>query len=175
MVIPGFDNAVSGMSVGEKKEFIIEPNDAYGPHNPDLKKSIPKSMIKMDKDPEVGMVLMMQTPQGQQVPLKIIQVTKDDVMIDMNHPLAGKKLIFNIEIVDVKDKSEMETYAKEHAHEHSCTCEEHECDDECDCEEDCTCIEEEPKKISKTKEKTKVKPKIEKKSKTKPSISKKKK
>jgi FKBP-type peptidyl-prolyl cis-trans isomerase 2 len=136
MVIPGFDKAVMGMKKGDKKEFIIEPNDAYGEHNPDLKKPIPKSMVKMDKEPEVGMILMMQTPQGQQVPLKILEITKDEVIIDMNHPLAGKKLIFNIEIVDIKDKPKESEHNHVHKHDHDCNCEkDHEHGKDCACED----------------------------------------
>jgi FKBP-type peptidyl-prolyl cis-trans isomerase 2 len=100
-VIPGFDNAVLGMEEGDEKEFEIEPKDGYGEMNEELKKEIPKSALPQDKAPEVGMTLVMNAPNGQQIPAKIAEVTDEGVIIDLNHPLAGKKLIFKIKVVKV--------------------------------------------------------------------------
>lgn len=104
-VIPGFENAVVGMKKGEKKEFTIEPKDAYGEPNPQLIKDIPRSQLPQDKEPKEGMALMMNTPDGRQFPARITKVTKDTIKVDLNHPLAGKKLIFNVEVTDVNPKS----------------------------------------------------------------------
>ena len=100
-VIKGFDDAVSGMKKGEEKEFSIEPEEAYGKRNPDLEKEIPRKALPQDQEPKEGMMLMMGTPDGQRFPAKIIKVGKEKVTIDLNHPLAGKKLIFKIKVVDV--------------------------------------------------------------------------
>jgi len=102
-VISGFDGAVIGMKIGEEKEFEIEPKDGYGEINEELKKEIPKSALPKEHDPKVGMTLIMNTPTGQQIPAKISKVTDENVVIDLNHPLAGKKLIFKIKIVDIKE------------------------------------------------------------------------
>ncbi|MBR9706100.1 hypothetical protein GOV14_03640, partial [Candidatus Pacearchaeota archaeon] len=109
MVIPGFDRAIIGMNVGEEKEFEIEPKDAYGKRNDQLKREIPKDAINMDKDPEPGMILMMQTPDGRQAPLNVIEVTDKAIIVDMNHPLAGKKLIFKIKILEIKEQEDAKT------------------------------------------------------------------
>lgn len=102
-VIAGFDSAVMGMKIGEEKEFEIAPENAYGEHRAELTKSFPRSALPQDQEPKEGMMLMIGTPQGQ-IPARIAKVDKDNVLIDLNHPLAGKKLIFNIKIIDIKSK-----------------------------------------------------------------------
>ena len=98
-VIKGFDEAVTGMKKGEEKEFSIESKDAYGDHKPELKRDIPRSTLPKDQEPKKGMTLMVNDPSGHQVPVKILGVDDKNITIDLNHPLAGKKLIFKIKIV----------------------------------------------------------------------------
>lgn len=100
-VIPGFDKAVVGMKKGEEKEFTINPEEGYGEINHQLKKEIPKKALPPEQEPKAGMTLVVSTPQGQ-FPVKISEVKEDTVTIDLNHPLAGKKLIFKIKILDIK-------------------------------------------------------------------------
>lgn len=104
MVIPGFDEAVIGMEKGQKKEVEIPPEKAYGEVKEELKRDVPKDSIPNPEGQELkaGMVLMAASPDGQQFPVKISEVKDDLIIIDLNHPLAGKKLIFNIELVDIK-------------------------------------------------------------------------
>jgi len=103
-VIKGFDEAVIGMEKDEEKEFEILPENAYGEYNAELKKDIPKSNLPAEGTPKVGMGLMMTMPDGSQVPSQIMAVDEEKVTIDLNHPLAGKKLIFKIKIVDINSK-----------------------------------------------------------------------
>ena len=102
-VIKGFDQAVIGMEKGEEKEFKIKPEEAYGEVREDLKREIPKKAIQLDKEPEAGMTLVMATPEGQQIPLIVTEVKQESLVLDMNHPLAGKTLNFKIKIIDVKE------------------------------------------------------------------------
>jgi len=102
-VIPGFDKAVIGMKVGDKKKFTIIKTEAYGDINPALVQVVP-----VDKIPEhirsqlkVGGFLVMQSPVGQQMPVKIVKMDKTNVSLDMNHPLAGQDLTFDIKLVDI--------------------------------------------------------------------------
>lgn len=113
-VIAGFDSAVMGMKVGDEKEFKIEAKDAYGEYNPQLTKEIPRSALPQDQEPKEGMTLMVGTPQGQ-FPVVISKVTPTSVTIDMNHPLAGKKLIFNIKVLDI-DGKDFGSHSHEHHH-----------------------------------------------------------
>ncbi len=101
-VIKGFDEAVIGMEKDQEKEFSIEPKDAYGEIKPELTQEVPRDALPKDQEPKVGMGLMLSAPNGQQMPSQITEVTDEKVVIDINHPLAGKKLIFNIKIVDIE-------------------------------------------------------------------------
>ena len=103
-MIPGFEKAVMGLKKGDKKEFSLEPEEAYGQPNEELVKQIPRDSLPQDQEPKEGMFLVMNTPDGHQFPAKIKKVTDKEITIDLNHPLAGKKLIFNIEVKDVKTK-----------------------------------------------------------------------
>jgi len=103
-VIKGFDEAVVGMEKDEEKEFEILPENAYGEYNSELKKDIPRSSLPAEGTPKVGMGLMMTMPDGNQIPSQIMAVDEEKVTIDLNHPLAGKKLIFKIKIVDINSK-----------------------------------------------------------------------
>ena len=100
-VIPGFDNAVIGMKEGDEKEFSIESKDAYGDPNPQLSQEVPRNLLPKEQEPKEGMMLVLGSPDGRQIPARITKVTEDKVTIDLNHPLAGKKLIFKIKIIDI--------------------------------------------------------------------------
>ncbi len=102
-VIPGFDTAVMGMKIGDKKVFTILTEEAYGPIRAELMKEFPRANLPEGMEPKVGMPLAMQGPQGQSIPVTIVKVTPENVTIDLNHPLAGKDLTFDIEIVAIND------------------------------------------------------------------------
>ena len=104
-VITGFEKVVVGMKKGDEKEFEIEPQDAYGGYNDRLKKDIPKSALPQEQEPKEGMVLLLGTPDGRQFPVKISGVDKENITVDFNHPLAGKKLHFKIKVVEVQEYS----------------------------------------------------------------------
>jgi len=101
-VIPGFDEAVLGMSVGDKKTIEIEPDDAYGQRIDTLVQSVARSSMNLDAEPQIGMNLIMQLPDNNQIPVAITDVTADQVTLDANHPLAGHKLTFDVELVNIK-------------------------------------------------------------------------
>jgi len=101
MVIKGFDEGVTGMSVGEKKTINIPFNEAYGPRNPEMVIEMPKDRFPKDMELEVGMPLMMSDGQGQQFQVTIAQIKEEAVMLDANHPLAGKDLVFDLELVEI--------------------------------------------------------------------------
>jgi len=103
-VIPGFENVVIGMEKGQEKTVKIESKDAYGEKRPELMKKIPKTQLPKEAQDKVqpGMVLGMQTPQGQQASVMVVDVGKDDITLDLNHPLAGQNLTFKIKVVGVE-------------------------------------------------------------------------
>ncbi|WGW04873.1 FKBP-type peptidyl-prolyl cis-trans isomerase [Tropicibacter oceani] len=100
-VIPGFDSAVSGMTVGEKKQVEIPADQAYGQPNPQAMQAVPRAEIPADIPLEVGTQLQVQTPTGQVMPVTVTEVTETEVTLDANHPLAGKDLTFDIELVEI--------------------------------------------------------------------------
>ncbi len=99
-VIPGFEDAVRGMEVGEEKTFRIEADEAYGEINPDLTQSFPRSILQCDTEVEIGMILMLGTSDGQQMPAMITEVTDETITLDINHPLAGQALTFSIKVLE---------------------------------------------------------------------------
>lgn len=100
-VITGFDNAVMGMKKGEEKSFTLQPSEAYGEHDPKMIQKVPRSELPQNREPKAGMMLIVGTPQGGQIPATITEVTDQEITLDMNHPLAGKVLNFKIKLVEV--------------------------------------------------------------------------
>ncbi|MFP5040140.1 FKBP-type peptidyl-prolyl cis-trans isomerase [Parasediminibacterium sp. JCM 36343] len=105
MVIEGFDNGVVGMAIGDKKTVQIPAEQAYGPVNDDMVMEFPIDRFPPDLVPEVGMQLNMSNNQGEQFPVQIVEVRDESVLLDANHPLAGKDLIFDLELVEITPKS----------------------------------------------------------------------
>lgn len=101
MVIKGFDDGVTGMSVGEKKTINIPYHEAYGPRNPEMVIEMPKDRFPKDLDIEVGMPLGMSDQQGHQFQVTIVEIKEEVVILDANHPLAGQDLVFDLELVEI--------------------------------------------------------------------------
>jgi peptidylprolyl isomerase len=104
-VIKGFDEGVTGMSVGEKKTINIPFDEAYGPVNPEMIIDMPKERFPAEMELEVGMPLMMSDGQGHQFQVTITEIKEVSVMLDANHPLAGKDLIFDLELMEIEGSS----------------------------------------------------------------------
>ena len=100
-IIKGLDAALPGMQTGDKKSVSIDCADAYGPINPALHQGVPRDAIPDDITLEVGMQLQMQTPQGQPMPVTVTAIDEEQVLLDANHPLAGRDLVFDFEVVSV--------------------------------------------------------------------------
>jgi peptidylprolyl isomerase len=99
-VIPGFDEAVKGMKVGEKKTVTIPADEAYGPHLDDMLVEVPRDKLPSDQTPEVGQRLVVVQQDGTQRIVTIAGFSENNtVIIDTNHPLAGEDLTFEIELV----------------------------------------------------------------------------
>lgn len=100
-VIPGFEEAVKGMAAGDNKSVAIEAADAYGEKFDQLIQEVPKSALPETIQPEVGMQLQSQTPDGQTMDLMVTAVDDESITVDGNHPLAGENLNFDIELVEI--------------------------------------------------------------------------
>jgi len=102
-LIPGFEKAVIGMEEGDKTKVDIPVKEAYGEAREDLVINVPKDQLPEDVQPEVGMQLQVNQPDGQPVPVRIAEISDDALTLDANHPLAGKDLSFEIELVEIKE------------------------------------------------------------------------
>ncbi len=100
-VIKGFEEAVTGMAVGEKKTVQIPADNAYGQYNDDLVMSVPIEHVPADLKPEVGMQLEVGGADGQVLRVVVVEVTDTRILMDANPPLAGKDLTFALEVVDI--------------------------------------------------------------------------
>ncbi|HEX8251607.1 MAG TPA: FKBP-type peptidyl-prolyl cis-trans isomerase [Thermoanaerobaculia bacterium] len=101
-VIPGFEEAIEGMSTGEKKTQHIESQNAYGDHRDELVFTVPKDqMPEGGSDIEVGDMLQVGFPDGSTAAVQVADVGTDSVTLDANHPLAGKNLTFELELVSI--------------------------------------------------------------------------
>lgn len=100
-MIKGFDDAIPGMAVGDKKTINIAPSDAYGEKNKEAVIEFPKANIPPDMKLEPGMKLQLQNQAGQPIPVVVTEVKDDVVILDANHELAGKELVFDIELMEI--------------------------------------------------------------------------
>ena len=140
MLISGLEAVLEGKEPGEKFKTVIEPADAYGEYNDKLVTEVPRTQFEDGVPIEVGMAFQAQTPDGEYIIVRVVNVTDDKVVVDGNHELAGKQLTFDVEVVDVRDATEEELNPA-----CGCGCCGGDCggncgEGECDCEGgDCNC------------------------------------
>ena len=100
-VIPGFDEAVTGLSVGEEASTRIPPEQAYGLRSEDLVLTVPRTSFPDGAAPQVGQRFEMASPDGQRTPVVVTSIESDTVQIDANHPLAGRALSFDLKLIRI--------------------------------------------------------------------------
>lgn len=101
MMVPGLEKELTGMKVGAEKHITVKPEDGYGKINPQAVQEVPR-----DKIPEnalkVGAVLAAKSPEGRVVPMTVREIKEKTVVMDLNHPMAGKTLVFDVKVVDIQ-------------------------------------------------------------------------
>lgn len=100
-IVPGFAEAVVGMKPGQSKTVEIPAKKAYGLHRKDMIAVIERSKLPADLNPEVGQRLRIDQADGQKIPATVVEVSDSTVTLDANHPLAGKDLVFDIELLEI--------------------------------------------------------------------------
>jgi len=100
-LIPGFENGVIDMKVNEKKTISIPKEEAYGEVNKELFQKVEKTQLPEEIKPEVGMALAARNPDGTERPLRVTEVKDNHIVVDANHPLAGKDLTFELELLEI--------------------------------------------------------------------------
>jgi FKBP-type peptidyl-prolyl cis-trans isomerase SlyD len=102
-IVPGLEKALAGLKVGDQKTVTVKPEEGYGPINPDLTQELPKEKLPPDAL-KVDTMLMMKTPQGP-IPIRVKEIKEKTVVVDLNNPLAGKTLTFDVKIKDIREAS----------------------------------------------------------------------
>jgi peptidylprolyl isomerase len=101
VVIPGFEQAVEGMAPGETRTETLSPEQAYGPHEQEMTMKVERSRIPAGLELQVGQQFQVKGPDGTASEVTITELTETSVTLDANHPLAGKDLSFEIELVEI--------------------------------------------------------------------------
>ncbi len=114
-IVPGLESALEGLDVGDRKQVVVGPAEGYGDHDPRGIQEVPRSAFPPDFDPQAGMELTAEGPSGEPVPFVIREVRPQTILIDLNHPLAGKTLHFDITVREVRAASDEE---RAHGHAH---------------------------------------------------------
>ena len=114
-IVPGLENALEGLEQGQQRQIVVAPGEGYGDHDPKRVQRVPREAFPPGFVPEVGMELSAQGPDGEEVPFVIQKVEPEAVTIDLNHPLAGKTLHFDITIRAVREATQDEL---QHGHAH---------------------------------------------------------
>ncbi len=107
-IVPGLENALVGLSKGDKKQVVVAPADGYGERTSTAPVEIPKSNFPPDIQVQPGMMFHTEGPDGNAVPLWVTAVTDENVIVDTDHPLAGVTLNFDVEITAIRVASEAE-------------------------------------------------------------------
>ncbi len=100
-LIPGFEKGLIDMKLNEKKTINMTKDEAYGEVNETLIQEVKKTDLPQDMEPKVGMGLVSKSPEGQEINLMVVEVKEETIVIDGNHPLAGRDLIFDLEVVEI--------------------------------------------------------------------------
>lgn len=100
-IIPGLDKELTGLKVGQEKKVRVKPEDGYGPVNPAAFQEVPKDKLPPDAL-KVGTMLMARGPQGQPMPVRVHEIKGETVIVDFNHPMAGKTLFFDVKVVGIE-------------------------------------------------------------------------
>lgn len=114
-IVSGLEKALMGLKVGAKKVISVSPGEGYGEHDPELVTKASKSQFPGGAELEVGMQFMAQGEEGHHLPFTVVEISGDNVVLDGNHPLAGKTLHFDIEVLEVRPASKQEI---DHGHAH---------------------------------------------------------
>jgi FKBP-type peptidyl-prolyl cis-trans isomerase SlyD len=114
-IIPGLETALTGMELGQEKDVVVEPDEGYGERNPEALQLVPKDAFPADVELSPGMGLQMRDQEGRVFQAYVVDIRDDGVVLDFNHPLAGKTLHFHVKVVELREATDEEL---EHGHVH---------------------------------------------------------
>lgn len=114
-IVPGLESALDGLAVGDQRQVVVEPASGYGEHDPRGVQEVPRGVFPPGFEPQVGMSLTAEGRDGEPVPFSVREVRTESVLIDLNHPLAGKTLHFDVTVREVRTATPEEI---SHGHPH---------------------------------------------------------
>jgi FKBP-type peptidyl-prolyl cis-trans isomerase SlyD len=114
-IVPGLEDALEGCTTGDQKKVVVAPAEGYGERDPNGLQEVPREAFPAGFDPQIGMQLTAEGPDGEAVPFEVREVKDASVVIDLNHPLAGRTLHFDITVREVRAATAEEL---EHGHAH---------------------------------------------------------
>ncbi|HZH13622.1 MAG TPA: peptidylprolyl isomerase [Archangium sp.] len=114
-IVPGLEGQLEGMAAGESKKVVVSPAQGYGEHDPRGLQEVPREMFPPNANLQAGVTISAQTADGDVIPITIRELKGDKVVVDLNHPMAGKTLHFDITVREVRAATDEE---KEHGHAH---------------------------------------------------------
>ncbi|GAB4574130.1 MAG: peptidylprolyl isomerase [Anaerolineae bacterium] len=114
-IIPGLENALTGLAVGDRKSVTVSPDEGYGEYMEEAVESVPRSLFPADLDLQEGLILSVRDESGAVYDAVVVEIADDAVTLDFNHPLAGENLHFDVEVVDVREATAEE---RDHGHPH---------------------------------------------------------
>ncbi|MEM9378951.1 MAG: peptidylprolyl isomerase [Planctomycetota bacterium] len=106
-IVPGLERELTGRTAGDECRVVVDPEDGYGPHDPTMERPVPRSMFPDDSELEPGTAFQATGPDGA-MQLWVKEVDGDEVVVTANHPLAGKRLTFDVRVVDVREAADDE-------------------------------------------------------------------
>ncbi|GGG53813.1 FKBP-type peptidyl-prolyl cis-trans isomerase [Epilithonimonas arachidiradicis] len=115
MMIPKFEEEIKNLAIGDTTSFEIAPNEGYGERDPQAVTQLPVDMFQGQELPPVGAILPLSDNQGNNFQAVVLEVTPEAVVVDLNHPMAGRPLFFDVEILNARPATE-EELAHGHAH-----------------------------------------------------------
>ncbi len=114
-IVPGLENALTGLKVGDKKKVVVQPGEGYGEFDPSLRMTVKKAQFPADAELEEGLEFETTLNDGTPAIFTVVEIEGDQVTVDGNHPLAGETLHFDVEVMSIRDASSDEL---EHGHAH---------------------------------------------------------
>jgi FKBP-type peptidyl-prolyl cis-trans isomerase SlyD len=114
-LVPGLEDALAGKKVGDALEVVVPPEEGYGPRQPVEPQPVPRDAFPEEVEVEAGMPFWVEDDEGDELELYVVEVNEDQVLVDVNHPLAGLTLHFQVQVLEIRDATAEE---KAHGHPH---------------------------------------------------------
>jgi len=114
-IVPGLERGLEGLSMGDARNLVVPPADGYGEYQADGLQEVPRTAFPRDVDPREGMQFEARSPKGETFPMTVKEVKRESIVVDLNHPLAGKTLHFDVKVLGVREATPAEL---SHGHAH---------------------------------------------------------